>query len=187
MNLSELIDTHRGGRSYVELARDCGGAPTDKRLQQLVRKPIRNFPDPPTVMGLARGLRVSQSAVVLAAAESLGLNVGSSMPRLVELLPAGTQDLTEQQAAAIAHLVRTIVDRDEGAGDDGSDVPMGGGPEPTVAGVFEARRRHALQEGDDREPGIAAREDATGQRSRGQRARDALNTIGEESQDDGAD
>lgn len=109
MNLAELIDTHRGGRSYPELSRACGGSPSDKRLQQLVRGEIKNFPDPPTVRALAKGLRVSQEAVLLAAAESLGLDVRSSLPRLVELLPADARDLTEEQAAAIAHLVRTIV------------------------------------------------------------------------------
>lgn len=110
MDLSELIDTHRGGRSYPELSRDCGGSPTDKRLQQLVRSPIKNFPDPGTVVALARGLKVSQSAVVLAAAESLGLDVRSPTLRLVELLPVGARDLTEPQAAAIAHLVRTFTE-----------------------------------------------------------------------------
>lgn len=110
MDLSELVDLHRGGRSYVELARDCGGAPSAKRLQQLVRGTIKNFPDPETVVALAKGLRVTQSAVVLAAAKSLGLEVGTSMPRLVELLPARAGDLNEAQASAIAHLVMTIVD-----------------------------------------------------------------------------
>lgn len=109
MNLSELIDTHRGNRSYPELERACGGSPSSKRLQQLVRGGIKNFPDPSTVRALAQGLRVSQAAVVLAAAESLGLDVRTSMPRVVELLSADADALTEEQAAAVAHLVQTIV------------------------------------------------------------------------------
>lgn len=110
VNLSELIDTHRGGRSYTELSRDCGGSPTDKRLQQMVRTQIKNFPDPVTVVALAKGLRVSQSAIVLASAESLGLDVRTSTPRLLELLPVSAARLTEPQAAALAHLVRTFVE-----------------------------------------------------------------------------
>src|SRR5690349_16777204 len=110
MDLSALIDVHRGGRSYPELARDCGGSPTDKRLQQLVREPIKNFPDPSTIAALARGLRVTQAVVVLAAAESLGLDVRTSTPRLVELLPATASGLSEQQAAAIAHLVSAFTE-----------------------------------------------------------------------------
>lgn len=137
VNLSELIETHRAGRSYAELERDCGGAPTRGRLQQLVNQQIKNFPDPPTVSALARGLRVSQAAVVLAAAESLGLDVRTPLPRLVELLPAEARDLTEQQAAAIAHLVRTIV------GSAVSAAPASVG-EPHLEDVL--RRRRALVE-----------------------------------------
>ena len=53
--LSELIIEYRGGRSNVDLARDCGGTPSDKRLHQLVNQPMKNFPDPETIRGLARG------------------------------------------------------------------------------------------------------------------------------------
>lgn len=143
MNLSQLIDAHRGGRSYTELERDCGGAPTSKRLQQLVRQPMKNFPDPPTVVALAKGLRVSQTAVILAAAESLGLDVGSMMPRVVELMPAGARDLTEQQAAAIAHLVRTIVDASPSIDIEPSAYERTPGPEPTVKEVLAAREVEA--------------------------------------------
>lgn len=148
MDLSALIDVHRGGRSYAELARDCGGSPTDKRLQQLVRVPIKNFPDPGTIAALARGLRVTQGVVVLAAAESLGLDVRTSMPRLVELLPAVTSQLTEQQAAAIAHLVRTFlepVDAEVDTLDDEYD-----GPVPNIVAAIAAQdeartRREQMQ------------------------------------------
>jgi hypothetical protein len=111
VNLSELIDAHRAGRSYDELSRACGGTPTSKRLQQLARQPIKNFPDPATVKHLAHGLKVSQTAVVLASAVSLGLDVGTPMPRLVELLPSDADQLSEEQAAAVAQLVRSIVRR----------------------------------------------------------------------------
>ena len=35
MNLSELIAIHKSGRSYEELARDCGGVLSSQRLQQI--------------------------------------------------------------------------------------------------------------------------------------------------------
>ncbi len=108
MNLSELIDTHRGARSYSELSRDCGGAPTDKRLQQMVRTSIKNFPDPPSIKALAQGLRVPEVEVVLAAAESLGLDVRRKRSRLVELLPEAADHLTEEQASAVAHLLQVF-------------------------------------------------------------------------------
>lgn len=156
MNLSELIDLHRGGRSYGELERDCGGVPSAKRLQQLVRGSIKNFPDPPTVTALAKGLKVSQSAVVLAAAESLGLEVGSSMPRLVELLPARARNLTEEQAAAVAHLVMTIVDAQEDVADNAApdwgtvteiQQRRGEKPRPAPGAVDEEAARDVGREG----------------------------------------
>lgn len=147
MNLSELIDTHRGGRSYAELERDCGGSPSKGRLQQMVRQPIKNFPDPPTVRALARGLKVSQAAVVLAAAESLGLDVRTSRPRVVELMPADADHLSERQAAAIAHLVATMV---EPAEDEPGYVPGAGNPskgtEPDFFFVARAKRKAAVEE-----------------------------------------
>ncbi|MBA2952160.1 DEAD/DEAH box helicase family protein [Nocardioides sp. CGMCC 1.13656] len=137
MDLGRLIDTHRGARSYGELSRDCGGSPSSKRLQQLVTQPIKNFPDPPTVKALARGLKLSEKVVTLAAAESLGLDVSQGEARLVELLPAGTRDLTEEQAAAVAHLVRTIVDATTERGD--GDVHRDAAPMTEPKGVVWAR------------------------------------------------
>lgn len=177
MNLAELIDTHRGGRSYPELSRACGGSPSDKRLQQLVRGDIKNFPDPPTVRALAKGLRVSQEAVLLAAAESLGLDVRSSLPRLVELLPADARRLSEQQAAAIAHLVRTIVDDLPAEEDPDADLEEWA---PTVKDVLAAQRR-AKQTGSGVEGERVAARTIAG-RSRGQQRRDAIEGVGEESQ-----
>lgn len=109
MNLSELIETHKGRRSYPDLERDCGGKPSSKRLQQLVKDSISNFPDPPTIAALARGLRVPQRVVIMAAAESLGLDVHDTAPRVMQLMPSTASDLSEAQAAAVAHLVDVIV------------------------------------------------------------------------------
>ncbi|WP_193613119.1 hypothetical protein [Nocardioides lijunqiniae] len=141
MDLSELIDTHKGRRTYPELSRDCGGTPSGKRLQQLVKDPIKNFPDPPTMKALARGLRVPERAVVLAAAQSLGLEVRDTMPRLFQLLPTTANDLSEQQAAAIAHLVDAIVE-DPRRGEAPTYDDPAESIEPTVAGVLAARAEH---------------------------------------------
>lgn len=120
MNLAELITAHRDGRSYDALSRDCGDHPSGKRIQQLVTGIMKSFPDADTLTALSRGLRVSEAVVVLAAAESLGMDVRRPSARLLDLLPAGANRLSEQQAAAIAHLVRTIVDpvREGGEGSD---------------------------------------------------------------------
>lgn len=108
MNLAELISSQKGDRSYDQLERDCGGRPSSKRLQQIVTGQLKAFPDPDSIRSLARGLRVSEAAVVLAAAESLGLDVRRALPALVEILPAEASDLSEREALAVAELIRAF-------------------------------------------------------------------------------
>lgn len=110
MNLAELIRIAKGDRSYDQLARDSGGRPTSARLQQIATtNPLKNFPDPPTIRGLAAGLRVTQASVVLAAAESLGLDARVSASRLAALLPAGVDDLTDSQIGAILGIIQAML------------------------------------------------------------------------------
>lgn len=108
MNIAELIRIGKADRSYEQLARDCGGQPTAARLQQIATKPVRTFPDPPTIRGLSKGLRVTEATVVLAAAESLGLDVRRSASRLVSLLPAGVDRLTDEQVDAVLSVVHSM-------------------------------------------------------------------------------
>lgn len=96
--LSELIIEYRGGRSNVALSADCEGIPSDKRIHQIIHKPINNFPDPETIRGLSRGLRTSEEAVVMAAARSLGLDVSAQNSRDLTLDRAGELPLTSQNA-----------------------------------------------------------------------------------------
>lgn len=116
MNLSELITTHKGDRSYEKLEADCGGTPSAQRLQQLATKPQKNFPDPPTIEALSIGLRVPAIAVVMAAAESLGLDVKRAMPALLDRLPAGIENLSEHQMRVVADLTRTFIQVNEATG-----------------------------------------------------------------------
>src|SRR5207342_1046026 len=55
--------------------RDGAGVPTSGRWHQLATGPIKNFPDPETIYGIARALRVTVTEVVMAAARSLGIEV----------------------------------------------------------------------------------------------------------------
>lgn len=132
MNLNELIAVHKSGRSYEELARDCGGGITSQRLQQIATTTPKAFPSADTIRGLARGLRVSESVVVLAVAESLGLDVARAVPRLVELLPASALSITDRQAAAIAEVIRSFTDQRAGDGDEAA-------PTSTVSELSERR------------------------------------------------
>lgn len=75
MNLAQLIATYRGDRSNLELAALCGNRPSPQRWGDLANgKPLKNFPDPPTVKAIAQVLGVNERMVILACAESLGLD-----------------------------------------------------------------------------------------------------------------
>lgn len=74
LDLPGLIRAHISDRSVVQLARDCGGTISPPRLHQMLKQPMRAFPDPDTIRGLARGLGVSVSDVIDACAGSLGLH-----------------------------------------------------------------------------------------------------------------
>ncbi|WP_024817050.1 hypothetical protein [Arthrobacter sp. 31Y] len=96
-SLASLITRRRGARTYVELSRDCGGKPTHKALQQMVTRKLKNFPDPDTIRGLARGLNVLESDVVDVCAREVGLRVGVELEDGLVLaharrLPASAQD-----------------------------------------------------------------------------------------------
>lgn len=123
MNLAELLSSRREGRSYEELEKDCDGQPSAERLKRLATEPLREFPDPDGIRNLARGLRVSELDVVLAAAESLGLEVPRSLPAILDVLSVEPRGLNDRQALAITQLVRAFRD-------DADDVD-----EPTVQGA----------------------------------------------------
>lgn len=78
-DLAALLTAARneGELSYEKLSIRCGGSPSAKRLQQLVTRPLKNFPDPDTITHLARGTGQSVTTIILASARSLGLQVAS--------------------------------------------------------------------------------------------------------------
>jgi transcriptional regulator with XRE-family HTH domain len=73
--LRHLIESKRAGRTIASLSDACGGDPTPRRLQQIIADGIDAFPKANTIRGLAAGLGVSVTDVVLACAISLGLDV----------------------------------------------------------------------------------------------------------------
>lgn len=107
VDLKALIASHKGRRSYERLSLDCGGTPTAARLHQLATIPQKNFPDPDTIAGLARGLGVPVTEVVMCAARSLGLRVSSGYdPDALVLADAGL--LSNSARDAITTLVREM-------------------------------------------------------------------------------
>ncbi|KQN99657.1 hypothetical protein ASF21_12680 [Arthrobacter sp. Leaf234] len=88
--LQRLILDAKGEKSYARLSRDCGGNPSTNRLQALATGAVRAFPDADTIKGISRGLNVSVTRIVLAAARSLELSVNDSDPTELVLQGAGS-------------------------------------------------------------------------------------------------
>lgn len=102
-NLQALIRDHLNGRTYAELARECGFN-NRATVQRLATKDPVDFPSTETLLGLARGLKVSIGAVVSATAVSVGLdpNPYGSSDLIIQngkTLPKESQDMLINMAA----------------------------------------------------------------------------------------
>lgn len=102
-----LIASLKGRRSYHQLAKDCGGAPTGARIQQMATGHLAVFPSPESIRGLAVGLGVQPGVVVQACAVTLGLMEGDDA-RDPMLLPDVAARLTEDQRHLVVSLVREL-------------------------------------------------------------------------------
>lgn len=105
--LRRLIIERRGDRTNVELSRDCGGIPTQSRLQQITTNDIKVFPDPETIRGLARGLNVTIENVISACAADLGLNMGA--PDDSALMIGGARELPESSQQLLISMAREML------------------------------------------------------------------------------
>jgi len=108
--LEALLLNRKGDRTWEQVARDCGGIITEQRLQQMSKsKPIKNFPDPGTVQGLARGLNSSVTEVLVACARSLGLRAEDPVAGALVLhgagsLPDSSKDLLRSMSSELQFL-----------------------------------------------------------------------------------
>lgn len=133
LNLQALIRARMDERgwSYADVAHRTGDEVTRGRLQQLGNGTrMSKFPDPGTILLLAQALEVDVTAVVLAAAQSLGLDARRRGPDLAQLLPAGTDRLSKPMQTAILAIVRAAVAESLLVVDD--DEVTGVLPAPTV-------------------------------------------------------
>ena len=92
--------------SYESFSFACGGTPSGKRLFQLINEPLKNFPDPDTIRGLAIGTRLTSQQIVLATARSLGL-APASHDRVAYVAP-GLDRLPKSIREAFLNLGREL-------------------------------------------------------------------------------
>lgn len=111
--IASLLSAYKDstGASYEEMYRRSGRVLSVARLQQLATAPPREFPKKTrTVEALATLLKVPQSTIVLAFAQSLGIAVTTGMSTLAVHLPPGTEALTDRDRDAILAVIRQLVD-----------------------------------------------------------------------------
>jgi hypothetical protein len=110
------------GWTYTDLERRSDHALTRGRWQQLGSGArSKKFPDPASLSAIAQALEVDITAVVLAAAQAVGLDARLESGGLANHLPAGTSDLSERMRNAILQLIRAAV-ADTVAVHDGADA-----------------------------------------------------------------
>ena len=131
LTLHQLIRSRMQDRgwSYTDLALRSGQVLTRGRWQQLgsgVRQ--KNFPDPSSLLVIAQVLEVDITAVVLAAAQALGLDAHSQGSDLAHLLPPRIDRLSARKRDAILNLIRAAV-ADTLAGHHESSARLTGGPQ----------------------------------------------------------
>jgi hypothetical protein len=110
--LHDLIQARMQERcwSYSDLERASGRALTRGRWQQLGSgAELRKFPDPGSLTVISEVLEVDITTVVLAAAQTLGLDVRRQDAELSNLLPDRTERLSDRMRDAILALVRAAV------------------------------------------------------------------------------
>ncbi|WP_152975382.1 hypothetical protein [Rhodococcus rhodochrous] len=119
--LAGLIADRKGTRSYEKVSQDCGGIPTSKRLHQLATQKPKNFPDPDTIRGLAQGLGVTITDIVMASARSLDLPVYTGNdPSALAIGGAGDlPDSTKEVLSTVAReFIKLTSQRPDGANNE---------------------------------------------------------------------
>lgn len=111
VDLATLIASLKGDLSYEDLATRSGGVVTRQTWHALAnpRRRKANLPDPPTIEAVARAFGIPVRTVVLAAATSVGLDVGSAEVRFADRLPPSVDELGDVEREALLTLVRALV------------------------------------------------------------------------------
>lgn len=113
-SIGELILRLKGERTYEQLSKDCGGQPSQGRIQQMTTKHQTGFPSVESIRGLAKGLGVKPAVILAALGKDFelltdgDLSTNSNLP-----LPEGSESLTSSQHSAVVSMVRELVKSNE--------------------------------------------------------------------------
>lgn len=130
-----LVLNLKRDRSYEAIAKLAGGQPKAKALQQLVQKGFTRLPDVATFDGLSRAFNVSKRELVLAAARTLGIDVGDDDQN--DLVLIGAKRLPQESQDLLVSMSREMQAWKDGQRESESHViePTKPGDLPVIIGV----------------------------------------------------
>ncbi|MFC9768409.1 hypothetical protein [Rhodococcus jostii] len=134
--ISQLIAAQMDatGRSFRDLWRASGERVKHQTFQELRSGTPKSWPKSvETIRGMAEALDVSETAIVLAFARSLGIEV-SAEPMLAQQLPAASSQLSPAERNAIVALIRAITSERESHAQEQEPRTQEGGPEQRSTG-----------------------------------------------------
>lgn len=88
-NFQQLVLAHKKDDSYEAISKRAGGVPKARALQSIVKDGFTRMPSPETIAGLSKALSISPRELVLAAARTLGIDVGDDKESDLTLWGAG--------------------------------------------------------------------------------------------------
>lgn len=105
-NFQQLVLAAKKDDSYETISKRAGGVPKARALQSIVKDGFTRMPSQETIAGLSRALRLSPRELVLAAARTLGIDVGDDQESDLVLygagrLPQESKDVLRNTAAEL--------------------------------------------------------------------------------------
>lgn len=105
-NFQQLVLTHKRDDSYEAISKRAGGVPKARALQSIVKDGFTRMPSPETFAGLSKAFSISPRELVLAAARTLGIDVGDDRDADLVLwgagrLPQESQDVLRNTAGEL--------------------------------------------------------------------------------------
>lgn len=106
LNFQQLVLLHKRDDSYEAISKRAGGVPKARALQSIVRDGFTRMPTPETFAGLAKAFSISPRELVLAAARTMGIDVGDDRESDLVLwgagrLPQESQDVLRNTAGEL--------------------------------------------------------------------------------------
>lgn len=104
--IRDLIVSLKGDRSWRQLTEDCGGTPSRRYLNLATTEAPTQMPTLEHIQGLCKGLGVTPSVIVQTWGKALGLWEESTWGASQYYLLDGWTELTIDQQASIANVVK---------------------------------------------------------------------------------